>query len=415
MQRILAGFLIFLSQNIMLAREIDLYGNTADIMARALVDFKSAVFDSVSSFLIQEHFLTYILGLTLCFFIYSKIGKDWNREDFYKMGIYLITYCVIYAIFYSEKNYNGFIDFIQIPAKWFNEHLEDISKADFQSTNFSQHMVNIWDTMVKIVKGDTTGDIRENVINAILGFVQRLPLALIYALVMFCFIVYALLFTLLTQFASQILLILCPFVLPCIVIQPLRQYFYSWLKLYLSTNIQLGLGIMIVGIALNGINNIQVKITKIDSNQSVAERLEQAGTDMWFNTLEIVAPIVIALACIALLSKVPAWAQGIIGSGDGEHKTGLAGLAAVAGKQAGKGFQAYSEARNGINYKTGGKNSWGRSAMAGLASMAGMGGLSQRIRGQTSGDKEAYRAKMQNGSFTAEATPFTDKSGNKGK
>lgn len=331
-----------------------------------------------------------ILTITLCVFVYTKIGKDWNREDFYKMGVWLTTYAIIYAIFSSYSAFVGAINILVTPLEWFygvvaeSKKAMDLSGGVDNTINWINETVGLMLDKWKIRDGNT--------------YIYAL-MAILLWVVMMLFVVFLVIFTILIKFAALLILSFCPIMLPCLVIQPLRGYFWSWFKLYVSTALQAPMAGIIGGA-------IMVALQSAQNTQIVDKPLGEVA-------VTCLVPIVVTLIGIALLTKIPSWCQAIVGSGDGEHKTGIAGAIAGAGGMGMKGIKQYTKAGSDINHNTGRKNSLGRRmASAALATM-GMEGMAQKVAGQNAGAKNARRESLMNGAFTAEATPHIDS--NKGK
>lgn len=62
------------------------YGQLVDNVETLTGDIQTKIYN-IAKGTFNNELSAIILVLTLCFFVYTKIGKDWNREDFYKMGI----------------------------------------------------------------------------------------------------------------------------------------------------------------------------------------------------------------------------------------------------------------------------------------------------------------------------------------
>lgn len=361
-------------------------GNVAGTIQKNIYEFTAPIFTSTLSIM--------ILTITLCVFVYTKIGKDWNREDFYKMGVWLVTYSIIYAMYSSWGAFAEGIRMLQTPLDWIFGAMKKGSALNLASGTDSLlswnneilgQMMDKW----KIDKGDT--------------YIYAL-MAILLWITMLLFILFIIIFVIIIKFAALLILSLCPIMLPCLVIQPLRSYFWSWFKLYVSTAMQVPMAYLIGGaivLAVTSAKNIQIG--------EDSETLQV--------TIECLVPIIVIIIGIALLSKIPAWSQAIIGSGDGEHKTGITGAMASAGGMGMKGMKQFTKAGSDINHNTGRKNSLGRRmASAALATM-GMEGMAQKVAGQNEGAKNARRESLMQsatqGAFTASATPHTDKGQNK--
>lgn len=372
-----------------------------------IIDKASNIIGDASSNIISAIFLgsqqiftsslsTTILSLVACFWVYNKIGREWGKEDFYKAGSWLIVYIIIRVIYSNELNYRAFLNIVSLPASYFWETVKNVTASQNvdlliqYSANFAN---NIWNNIGVEHLG---------------GSLLVILLGLITLLIIWLYALFYAVFVVLIGLMSMIILSICPIMLPCLIIPNFRGYFFSWLKLYTSTAIQPVFAGIIGAIMGKAINQFG-KETKVEITQDFftnTANLIQAIT-------EIFTIILICIAAIAALSKIPQWTQQLIGSGDGEHKTGIAGAIAGAGAMMKQGYKGYTQARSDMNYRTGGQNSIGRSLASGALSAMGMSGHAQKIAGQTSGDRGKYQDKMlqstiQNGSFTAMPTPHIE-------
>lgn len=301
------------------------------------------------------------------------------------------------VIFADSANYAGFLSIVKLPIKYFYgalDRLNEISNVDDLISAGTLFIRGVWSNI------DFT-----NIANAL----HLTILGLIVLLIIWLYVLFLTLFILLINLVSAIILSICPVMLPCLIIPKLKGFFFSWLKLYVSTAIQPVFATIIGGLMTNTIINQTTKITsqnQQDNFWSNPANVDAAMTNIFLT-------IILCIVSIVLLSKIPAWTQQLIGSGDGEHKTGIAGAIAGAGAMMKQGYKSYSQARNDMNYKTGGQNSVGRSLASGVASAMGMNGTAQRIAGQTGKARQSYQDRMlqdsiQSGGFTATPTPHIE-------
>ncbi|MWV61313.1 hypothetical protein DCO58_10260 [Helicobacter saguini] len=360
-------------------------GNVAVTMQETLFTWAKDLFTSYLSIA--------ILTITLCVFIYTKIGKEWNKEDFYKMGVWLVTYAIICAIYSSFEVFKEALNILVTPLEWFY--------GAIKGSGSSMNLANGVDTLITWLNEVVGGMLQKWTWDEASTYIYAL-MAMLLWVVMMLFIVFIVIFTILIKFAALLILSLCPIMLPCLVIQPLRGYFWSWFKLYVSTALQAPLAWLVGGAIMLGLEssrNMQLNENTPDTQVAVI----------------CLTPIIVTLIGIALLSKIPAWCQAIVGSASGDHKTGVAGAVAGAGGMAMKGMKQFSKSGSDINHNTGQKNGLGRRmASAGLA-MVGMEGMAQKMAGQNEGAKNARREQLMSGAFTASATPHMDNSKGKQK
>lgn len=376
----------------------DLIDKASHLVNEAGQSIAATIFKEAAK-IFNDEFANIILVLIACFWVYNKIGRGWNKEDFYKAGTWIIMFVCLKAIFASPNNYQGFLYLVNYPVTWF---YTIISKLQTLSTSN-----NLLEQSITFVKGIWDNISFDDIPNALLLTL----LGLITLLVIWLYILFLAIFIIIINLACAIILAVCPIMLPCLIIPNFRGYFFSWLKLYTSTAIQPAFATIIAGFMTSMI----VNQTKNIITQQQAENFWNNPANVSTATTQIFLIIILCLIAITLLSKIPQWTQQLIGSGDGEHKTGIAGAIAGAGAMMKQGYKGYTQARSDMNYRTGGQNSIGRSLASGALSAMGMSGHAQKIAGQTSGDRGKYQDKMlqstiQNGSFTAMPTPHVESS-----
>ena len=372
-----------------------LLDRAADLINGAGQSLASSIFKSTAH-VVNHGLFSVTLTLVACFWVYNKIGREWSKEDFYKAGTWLIMFVCLKVIFAGETYYKGFLEIVHYPIALFYAGIGELSK-----------MVNP-DELLE-ASNAFIGSMWANLSIKDIGTLFLLMiLGLLTLLVVWLYILFLSIFIILINLVCAITLSICPIMLPCLIIPKFRGYFFSWLKLYTSTALQPAFATIIAGFMTSMILNQTKTITTQQQQDNFWSNPANVGTAM----LDIFLIIILCLVAITLLSKIPQWTQQLIGSGDGEHKTGIAGAIAGAGAMAKQGFKGYTQAKNDMNYKTGGQNGVGRSIASGVASAMGMSGMAQRIAGQTGRDRQGYQERMlqamQNGGFTATPTPHVE-------
>lgn len=344
-----------------------------------------------------------VLALLACIWVYNKIGREWSREDFYKAGTWLIMCVCLKVIFARKENYESFIYLVNLPVRYFYvavDGLDQITNVDKLISYSTTFIKGVWSNI-------DFGNIPDALLLTLLG--------LIVLLIIWLYVLFLTLFILLINLVCAIILSVCPIMLPCLIIPNFKGYFFSWLKLYTSTAIQPVFATIIGGLMTGTIvEQIKTITTQQQQNNFWSN---PANVDIAMTNVFLI--VVLCIASIVLLSKIPAWTQQLIGSGDGEHKTGIAGAISGAGALMKQGYKSYSQARNDMNYRTGGQNSIGRSLASAALSTMGMSGMAQKVAGQTGKDRQGYQNRMlqdaiQNGGFTATPTPHIEPKNTKG-
>ena len=377
-----------------MAQQINTYGMIVNQINTITNKLQDAIFASAAN-IFNDTLVAVILALSMCFYIYSKIGKDWNREDFYKIGVWISTFVCIKAIFSSQQNYQGFLQIIQTPITWvygvISQTLQSVNAQALDMNNHTNSSISIITQHIDAIINKAKESGFSNIGNTFLYIVS----AIIFFIIELVFVIFLAIFTIILKFFSTFLLSLCPFVLPCLIIQPLKGYFYSWLKLFTSFAMMVPLASLLGAMIFNAQNTIL---------QSNFQETKEIG-DTYSTLCLVLAILIINILGIIGLSQIPNFVQQIIGSAVGEHKTGVAGAIAGGAAMAMQGVKAGKIARSGINYNTGQQNSIGRSIASGVAGMFST-GLSQKIAGQNELQKQAYNERMlNNNQFRATPTP----------
>lgn len=315
-----------------------LLDRAADLINGAGQSLASSIFKATAH-VVNNGLFSVTLALVACFWVYNKIGREWSKEDFYKAGTWLIMFVCLKAIFANETYYKGFLEIVHYPIALFYAGIGGLSK-----------MANPDDLLN--ASNAFVGSMWANLSIKDIGFLFLLMiLGLLTLLVIWLYILFLSIFIILINLVCAITLSICPIMLPCLIIPKFRGYFFSWLKLYTSTALQPAFATIIAGFMTSMILNQTTKITTQQQQDNFWSNPANVGTAM----LDIFLIIILCLVAITLLSKIPQWTQQLIGSGDGEHKTGIAGAIAGAGAMAKQGFKGYTQARNDRNYQTGGQ------------------------------------------------------------
>ena len=125
-----------------MAQPTNMYGLVVNQVNQITNKLQQAIFASASS-IFNDTLVAVILALSICFYIYSKIGKDWNREDFYKIGVWITLFTCIQVVFSFYTNYQGFLQIIQTPITWVYGVVADtLTNVNAKSLNMDNHATN---------------------------------------------------------------------------------------------------------------------------------------------------------------------------------------------------------------------------------------------------------------------------------
>lgn len=86
-----------------MAQPTNMYGLVVNQVNQITNKLQQAIFASASS-IFNDTLVAVILALSICFYIYSKIGKDWNREYFknrrmdYAFYLYTSSFQLLYKL-----------------------------------------------------------------------------------------------------------------------------------------------------------------------------------------------------------------------------------------------------------------------------------------------------------------------------
>lgn len=85
---------------------------------------------------------------------------------------------------------------------------------------------------------------------------MKLLIGVLASLVLFIFVIFLMIFTILIKFMSSLILGLCPLFIPCLITKQFRGYFFSWLKLYAGIALQAPFVFLVGGVIFNGNKSI---------------------------------------------------------------------------------------------------------------------------------------------------------------
>lgn len=354
----------------------DIMGVTNDVVTKLM----QGVYESVSSML--HNGVTYtIIMICIMFWLLNILKNGYpTRGEIFNAGKWLVTVSFVLGIFSSYEAYNSFIGWLMIPAQWVRAAIGAI----FDSTNSG---LGFADTVSNAVnKISTLGSFlweygmnehkawyKPDLIPIIWITFRCLFYGLYWLAFMICvFGCVAIIFV--STFMASLLLCGCAIVLPFLTISTLKQYFFSWLKLFISYTLYAPLGLIVLSLAITPIN----KLIEIVG----AGKIEQIYNNQ---ISSFFVPTIICMICIYLLKQIPDWVQQLVGASGSAMGVGAGGdLASNVGKTATAGAvgsaTAYTLARS--------KGASGISAI-GKSILGGLGQAGKSLPFGRSGEKIA--------------------------
>ena len=166
-------------------------------------------------------------------------------------------------------------------------------------------------------------------------------------------------------YIALIVLTIAPAMIPLLFNKNLRQYFFSWLKLYISYSLYAPLALVILSIALG----------TIQRGLDLPTEVQEIATGFWSIFVHFAPAIILSLLCIYLLLQIPNWVSqvmGIQGLSSGGVGTGVGLMAGTA----------IGVATGGLGAVAGGMlaKAQGGSVLAGAAK-GGLGAIAKKIPG----------------------------------
>lgn len=265
-----------------------------------------------------------IIGLIVMFWLLQRLKDNFPKDQLWKAFVWICITAFIFGIFSSKAAYNEFVGWLEIPFLYVNEICSSVSGGGGIASKFGK----IYNTMVQYKQqmyeyvtttpslkkewGDSSIPFISAVMNTIRDVTFNIyifPYYIVWLFIIIMLIACAAMI-LVTTLTSGILLAIAPIVIPLIIIPQTRQYFFSWLKLYISIKMYQPLALLLLGLATQSIN----LLTK-----------NEAKT-IWENTMSNCFPsICMCLIAIYTVQKIPNWVQSIMGASDGGGGASAAG------------------------------------------------------------------------------------------
>lgn len=338
----------------------DIMGVTNDIVTKLM----QGIFENVSSMLHNGVAYTIIMICIMLWLLNILKNGYPTRGEIFNAGKWLITVAFVLGIFSSYEAYDSFIGLLMIPAQWVRGAVGAIFDSTGGGYGFAEIVSNavnkistlgsfLWEYGMK----EHQAWYKPDLVPVLFVTFRCLFYGIYWLAFMICvFGCVAIIF--ISTFMASLLLCGCAIVLPFLTIATMKQYFFSWLKLFISYTLYAPLGLIVLSLAITPIN----KLTELIS----AGKIEQIYNNQ---ISSFFVPTIICMISIYLLKQIPDWVQQLTGASGGAMGTGAGGdFAGNVGKTATAGAvgsaTAYTLARS---QGAGGVSAIGKSILGGLS------------------------------------------------
>ena len=272
------------------------------------------------------------IGLIAIFWLIKRLHKGGiDKEDAYQALTWIVIVTIIYVIMGNEGAYYEFLNLLDMPVNY----VSAITAQSFGSTDFATTFGSGIDTLNNVISA-----VWENVFNYYQknsGIFFEDPKFVTAMRTGFCmlfwgimWLVYVILIlaitciVIVTKFMATIILAISPIVIPCLIMNQLRGYFFSWLKLYLSYSMYTPIAMIIGNFPMVALENIEL----IPETNNLIEALMASGSAIALLFFKPIGLMVVAVIAIMILAKVPSWVNQILCT-QNDDSIGLAPLKAA--------------------------------------------------------------------------------------
>lgn len=394
----------------------------SNLLSKTILDVMQKIYNNVSNILHNKVVYT-IFATAIMLWCLNQLKNGYpTRDELWKFGKMVVLCSFILGIFSSYSVFIGFLEYMTIPASWVVSALNGVFSSS--GDTLSNQVLTLANDICRISyvsfqksfnHFDTWGipDEFEKIFLA----VYMLPtwiMAGLGLLLAGCLIA----IILFSKFMATLLLCFAPIVVPFLGLPFLKQYFYSWLKLWITYTLIAPIAMLILSISTQTINKLggytdeQLGDIVIKGNQ-------------WDT---YATPIITSIMCLYLLKKIPTWIEQILGV-QGAESSGLGAGAAISsavGSAAGAGMMAKALGQGGFA-STFAKNLPGATTARALGAgatkalgnaggaigsgMQGAGGIAQALSGGNGIMASAGKTLSQMGSSTRDLSRSMRRSG----
>lgn len=347
------------------------------------------IFDGISSTLHNGVAYT-VIGLIVMFWLIFRLKNGYpTREDIFKAGKFIVITSFVFGVFANYQIYQTFINWFMLPALWVKAGVSELLPTNVNFGAMVSQIINLMDEM-----DDKFFSVAYSKINSSMSFhplswfdinpndylftiIQLIPWY-IYKFFIWLLLIGIVGIVLISSFTALIILAGAPLFIPLLMIDSAKQYFWSWLKLFISYSLYAPVAFVVLSLTLSPLSEFQDLMNSINGN----EKIELIVANPWSYFF---VKIVIALIGIYLLTKIPTWisqvmgVQGLDGGGAGVAGMAMGTVAGITGgaiaggigaKVAGGSFLS-GAGRGAVNSTIGGKTITGvYDAMGGYKGMA---------------------------------------------
>lgn len=273
------------------------------------------------------------IGLIAMFWLIKRLHKGGiDKEDAYQALTWIVVVTIIYVIMGNYDAYKEFLNLLDMPIKY----VSAITAQAFGANEFVATFGNGLDTLNNGISAVWNNVYKyfENAGKGIFVDDPKIVIAIRTAFYMFfwgiMWLVYMVLILaitciiIVTKFMATIILAISPIVIPCLIMNQLRPYFFSWLKLYLSYSMYAPIAMIVGNFPLVALQKIEL----IPPTTNKIEALIEAGSAISILFFKPIGLMIIAIIGIMILVKVPSWVNQILGT-QNDDSVGLAPLKAA--------------------------------------------------------------------------------------
>ena len=372
---------------------IDGLGN---ILQNTIRDLMQKIFENVRNMI--HGTVTYtILGCALMLWCLNQLKNGYpTKEEMWKVGKWVVMACLILAIFSSYDVFKAFVEYLTIPASWVVTSLDGIFSSQMDGKTISEIAISLFNDVARICSVGFEKTANEfykqqkswwspdgitylnSYIKTAIWMIPTWLMAILFFFIGICFVA----IIMFSSFMATLLLCFSPILVPFISLPFLKPYFFSWLKLWITYTLIAPIAMLVISIATQS-------ISEISSKQDA-----QIGEIIWngHQWVTFITPMITAIMCLYLLTKIPTWLGQILAVQGVESKglgMGAATASAVGGATAaGAAAKALGTGGFGSTFMKalpGGTTTGalGGQAVKGLGTLGGKVGAGMQSLGQT--------------------------------
>ena len=372
---------------------IDGLGN---ILQNTIRDLMQKIFENVRNMI--HGTVTYtILGCALMLWCLNQLKNGYpTKEEMWKGGKCVVMACLILAIFSSYDVFKAFVEYLTIPASWVVTSLDGIFSSQMDGKTISEIAISLFNDVARICSVGFEKTANEfykqqkswwspdgitylnSYIKTAIWMIPTWLMAILFFFIGICFVA----IIMFSSFMATLLLCFSPILVPFISLPFLKPYFFSWLKLWITYTLIAPIAMLVISIATQS-------ISEISSKQDA-----QIGEIIWngHQWVTFITPMITAIMCLYLLTKIPTWLGQILAVQGVESKglgMGAATASAVGGATAaGAAAKALGTGGFGSTFMKalpGGTTTGalGGQAVKGLGTLGGKVGAGMQSLGQT--------------------------------